>query len=155
MLAFLFVPQIQSLGHCSLLVLSQVDGAGLIYLRLGHRSWAGCCWGPHPVTSQGFPSPPLASGALQNHPWMPLFCLPLEWQLSLFSGSPIIISISADTSSDSQCKVWREELLLHSKKLHTLSSITVQSPFWWKLSFRISFIFPLAALFQFHGYTVL
>lgn len=153
MLAFLFLPQIQSLGHCSLLVLSQVDGAGLIYLRLGHRSRAGCCWGPHPVTSQGFPSPPLASGELQNHPWMPLFCLPLEWQL--FSGSPIIISISADTSSDSQCKVWREELLLHSKKWHTLSSITVQSPFWWKLSFSISFIFPLAALFQFHGYTVL
>lgn len=116
-----------------------MDDAELIYFRLAHISWASCCWRLHCVVSQGFPSPPSASGELQNHPWIPLFCLPLEWQLSLFSAGPIIIFISAAMSSNSQCKIWREKLLLHSKELHKSFSITVQSPFWWRLSFKIFF----------------
>lgn len=45
MLTFLLVPQIQSLGHCSLLILNKTDGAGFIYFRLGHRSRAGAVEG--------------------------------------------------------------------------------------------------------------
>lgn len=42
------------------------------------------------------------------------------------------------------------ELLLHSKKLHILFSITVQSPLWWRLGFKIFFSGCTSPVFCLH-----
>lgn len=90
------------------------------------------CW-----SLTDLPSPPSAFRELENHPC--LFCLSLGTADEPLQCQPYYCFYFSGYAFQSPMQNKEAELLLHSKKLHILFSITVQSPLWWRLGFKIFF----------------